>query len=354
MKAVIMAGGSGTRFWPHSRHAKPKQLLPLFGETTMLEATVDRLIQTGMIDDLTIVTRRDLRDQIQNLFFKKNTRDISRIIVEPKKKNTAPCIGLSALYLLLEDPNSVMAIFPADHLIGDNDKFIESLKDAEKLAREHEGIVTIGISPTYPATGYGYINYGDEAHGMRAYVVRGFKEKPDHATAEQFFKSGNYLWNSGIFVWSVAKFFEELQFHMPKLYLSLMKIRERIVAGEEYDDLWNEIEDQSIDYGLMERVEKAYVVRGEFAWSDVGSWKAIYDLSKKNEDENVIYGDGIVIDGTRNLIRSQDGRLITLFGLSDVVVVSTDDAILVCAREKAEDVKKIIDILNKSSRNSFL
>ena len=349
-----MAGGSGTRFWPYSRKKYPKQLLNIIGKSNMLQMTVDRLSKIKSIKDIFIVTRQDLVSVI-----KKNITGVKseNIILEPSAKNTAPCIGLSALKINRLDPNAVMAVFPADHLIVGHRNFNSALNTANHLARKKSSLITLGVIPTYPATGYGYIQYdhkSDMDH-LDAYQVKVFAEKPHLTLANRFLKSGDFLWNSGIFIWQVKSFMEQIQNHMPDLYDHLQEINKRLEQKKDFKDLWEDITPESVDYGLMEKVpaQDVYVIKAKFEWNDLGSWNSVYDVLSKLKNGNVVKGDGVVIDGKNNLIHSED-HFTAILGLDDITVVNTADATLVIPKAEVEEVKVLVEWLEKKKRNDLL
>ncbi len=298
-----MAGGSGTRFWPMSRQAKPKQLLKIIGDQNMLQITVDRLSKCKKTEGIYISTRKDLKTAI-----KKEIKGVlpKNIIAEPSGKNTAPCIGLSALHISKIDNEAVMGIFPADHLIVGHRAFEKALTHASKVAVEKDALVTIGIQPTFPSTAYGYIQYAldKKVNKLDAFPVRTFAEKPHINTAKRFIKSKDFLWNAGIFIWKVNVFLDELGRHMPELSNQLWKIAKRIKSRKSFVDYWSEIVPESIDYGLLEKAKNIYVVKSDFRWNDLGSWNAVYNVLPKRKDGNLVKGGGIVIDGKNNFIQN--------------------------------------------------
>jgi len=352
MYCVIMAGGSGTRFWPYSRFNRPKQLLNIVGESNMLQITVDRLKKINSVKDIFIVTRQDLANVINNEI--KHIKP-ENIIIEPSGKNTAPCIGLSALKIAQLDKNAVMGVFPADHLIIGHKNFAMAVASAKHVARKKKAILTIGLKPTFPATGYGYIQYNldSDADHIDAYKVKVFAEKPHLSLAKKFIKSGDFLWNSGMFIWTVDTFFKNVQQHMPDLYQQLKKINEEIENGNGFSHIWDGIVPQSIDYGLMEKAKDVYLIKAKFKWSDLGSWNTVYDQIPKTKEGNAIKGDGIVLNGKDNFIQS-DNRLTAIVGLDNIVVVNTDDATLVIPKNKVENVKELVEHLKKLKRNELL
>jgi len=352
MKCVILAGGSGTRFWPYSRHHHPKQLLNIIGDTSMLQMTVDRLKKIKKVTDIYIITRKNLYDLI--------IQDIKgikpdHVIVEPSGKNTAPAIGMMAAYLAIDNPDAVMGIFPADHLIVGHRKFEKAVSTANHLAKKGDNLVTIGIKPHYPSTAYGYIQYDEksEEDHIDAYHVKTFAEKPHKKLAERFIASGDFVWNAGMFFWRAGTFMDSLKTFMPDLTDSLNKIAPKLHAGEQFDELWKFIDPESIDYGLLEKTDNIYVVTGDFKWNDIGSWSALYDVLNPRDDGNIVRGNGKVMNGKNNLIQS-NGKFTAVLGLSDLVVVNTDDATLIVPRDKVEDVKDLVAFLKKDGQNNLI
>ena len=352
MYCVIMAGGSGTRFWPYSRNNRPKQLLNIVGETSMLQMTVDRLKKIKTVQDIFIATRQDLADVI-----KEEVTGIKHenIIIEPSGKNTAPCIGLSALKMAKLQKNAVMGIFPADHLIVGHKRFAKAITTAKYIACKRNALVTIGLKPTFPSTGYGYIQYDldSDVDHLDAYNVKVFAEKPHLSLAEKFIKSGDFLWNSGMFIWTVDTFFKNLQKHMPDLFQQLEQIDKLITAGKDFKDVWEKIKPESIDYGIMEKAKDVYLIKAKFEWSDLGSWNTVYDYMHKTDEGNAIKGDGIVLNGKNNFIQS-DNRLTAIVGLDNIVVVNTDDATLVIPKDQVENVKDLVNYIKKQNRKELL
>lgn len=357
--AVIMAGGRGERFWPRSRKSMPKQFLSLTKDgKTMIQHTVDRIHQLVDIDDIFIVTNKDyeglLLQQLPNLKRK-------NIILEPMSKNTAPCIGLVATYIKhkYEDEETTMVVLPSDHLIKYNEIFIDALKNAIEIASDEKNMVTIGITPSYPEIGYGYINFGYNEEDKRyngAYKVRCFVEKPNLETAKEYLATGKYLWNSGMFVWKTSTILESFQEYMPKVYTAFMRIKDAIETESEKEVLereFSELESVSIDYGIMEKYPDIYTIPGNFGWDDVGSWLALERTYQTNENGNIVDGNVITIDVKNSIIQAKD-KLVAIVGLENIVVVDTEDAILICAKDKAQDVKKVIENLKVCNRNQYL
>ncbi len=340
--AVIMAGGVGKRFWPQSRRATPKQLLNIVGDESMLKMTVKRLQRVTRLEKILIITNSDQE---------------AAILIEPEGKNTAPAIGLATIIIKARDPEAIMGVFPADHYIKDEEAFIEYLRSGIQVATEKKGLVTFGVIPTRPATGYGYIQYKQSSGKKRsAFSVKAFAEKPDRETAQLFLKSGDFLWNSGMFVWSVDAIIKSLKAYLPEIWDSLANI-ERAIGKPVWDSVltleWATLRSISIDYGVMEKAKNVFVVKVDYDWNDVGSWDAVYDLHKKDGHKNVSKGDVIYEDCHGNLVYT-GGRNISMVGVDDLVVIDTDDALLIVPRGQTERVKELVDNFEKEKKDSLL
>ena len=352
MRCVILAGGSGTRFWPYSRSSRPKQLLNIVGEKSMLQMTVDRLKKIKKITHIYIITRKDLYDQIIE---EVDGVDPKNVIVEPSGKNTAPAIGMMAALFQLNHKDEIMGVFPADHLIVGHKKFEKAINTADYIARKDSNLVTIGIKPTFASTAYGYIQYDEnsEIDHFDSYHVKAFAEKPHGKLAKRFLSSGDFLWNAGMFFWRVDTFMDSLNKYLPELHDSLTKIAPKLFSGESFDGLWDLIEPESIDYGLLEKASNIYVVSGEFRWNDIGSWNALYDILNSSKDGNIVKGNGEIIKGKNNLIHS-NGRLTAIVGDDNLIVINTDDATLVVPNDKVEDVKELVEMLKTSGKDNLI
>ncbi len=369
---VIMAGGSGTRFWPLSREAMPKQLLRIDGEETLIQQTIIRVRPLIPTDHIHIVTNKSQADQIRYQVPELN-RD--NFIIEPAAKNTAAAIGLAAVYLNHHNVDSVMGILPADHVIKNKEAFLDTMECAFTTAGEGY-LVTIGIKPVRPETGYGYIHAGErinssipplEKGGKGGFETGGvglsdvfhvdrFTEKPDIDTAKKYVADGHYFWNSGMFVWKTSVIISEIERHMPSLGAGLKEIRSAIGSSDEssvISRVFAGLESVSIDYGIMEKSDKVVVIQADLGWSDVGSWTALDDISSKDARGNVIAGNVVDIE-SRNSIIYASNRLVATAGLKDMVVVDTEDATLVCHKDRAQDVKKIVDELKKRGAEEHL
>jgi mannose-1-phosphate guanylyltransferase/mannose-6-phosphate isomerase len=350
---VILAGGSGTRFWPLSREKFPKQLLRIIGEETLIQQTVRRLLGAMPAHRVFIVTNEQQADSIELQLIDWKDELKENLILEPEGRNTAPAIGLAALHLMDKDPEAVMVVLPADHVIQQPIKFQQAVKVGVRLAMEGH-LVTFGIKPTRPETGYGYIQPDRRTRlcsvgTLSGYRVARFVEKPNLQTAKRYMGSGNFYWNSGIFMWKASAVLEELSKQNPGLFRSLKRIHTLRQSGDskgKVPKLYKQLEAISIDNGVMEHSSRAAVIPVHFEWSDVGSWSSLPEVGGCNEDGNVMYGN-IVDLGSTNSVLFGDRRIVATIGLSDMVVVDTADATLVCPKSSAQDVKAIVQVLKQ-------
>ena len=350
MFAVIMAGGSGTRFWPASRPHLPKQFLKITSDRTMLEETLARVALFTTLERTSVVVGQIHAEVTAQLL----AGTPVQAIIEPTGRNTSACIGLAALHLK-HDPKAAMAVLPADTFIADVNAFADSMKAAGEIALSGS-IVTLGIQPNRPETGYGYLQAGDEqgaAQGQPYFKVARFVEKPDGTTAIKYLASGNYFWNSGIFIFTVETILQEIAAHLPELHAGLCEI-EKAMGTADYDAVLNRVyptlESISIDYGVMERTaQPIYMLKTNFGWSDVGSWQALYELRTDDYDAhgNLLLGDAVTVDARNNLVYATTGRKIALLGVENLAVVDTPDALLIAPIDRSQDVKKIADLLKK-------
>ncbi len=356
MYGLIMAGGVGKRFWPWSRGKNPKQFLKISENKTMLRKTFERLISLMEPDKVFIVTNKMQKKKI--LLDIPEIPEVN-IVVEPFGKDTAPCIGLGSLFTMLKDPEAVQLVLPADHLIKDEKLFTNIVKKAVNFVERKNCLMTIGIKPTRPETGYGYIQYEipkKEKKRYQVFKVKTFAEKPNLETAERFLESGDFLWNSGIFIWKVKTILKEIENSLPELYEGLMNIN-KYINTKYYNTIlrrvYKQIKSISIDYGVMEKAEDVWVIKGDFGWSDIGSWEEFYNLGEKDKDLNVINGKGVLLDSTGNLILS-DKRFIAGIDLKDLVIIDTKDAVLIVPRDKCQKVKELVDYLRKKNMKEIL
>ncbi|KZE70492.1 mannose-1-phosphate guanylyltransferase [Paenibacillus elgii] len=355
--AVIMAGGKGERFWPKSRTHLPKQFLNISGNKSMIQQTVERLEALINISQIFIVTNEQyaelIRGQLPHL-------PVENIIIEPIGRNTAPCIGLASIIIEEKFPDSTMIVLPSDHIIKNEESFIHILKIAVDVARDDRNLVTLGINPTYPETGYGYIQSMNQIqiiNEFEVHKVSRFVEKPNLETAQAYVESGNFFWNSGIFVWktsTIRKYFQEL---LPQVHdiLETMKQAFDLTNREEIIKMeFLKMPDQSIDYGIMEKASPIYVIPCKLGWDDVGSWTALDRISGRDENGNVIRGKILNIDTKRCIIESNNGKLIATLGIEDLIVVDTDDVTLICTKDKAQEIKLLLKELRSQNLHHYL
>ena len=341
---VIMAGGGGTRFWPLSRQEKPKQILNLSGKDTMIGETVSRLSLAVPKEDIFIVTNEAQRESILSAVGGRIAED--HIMLEPVGRNTAACIGYAAFEVLKKYGDGILVITPSDAYIRDVSLFAETLKTAVRVALSEDKLVTIGIEPTFPATGYGYMEYDMQSEALAKPVLE-FKEKPDRATAEVYLKRGNYVWNSGMFIWKASTILGAFQKYLPDIYQKLSQIAEhfgRATESEVLKKIYPQIRSISIDYGIMEKADNVVVIPAEFGWSDVGSWDMFGVLHEKDQNGNIIIGEQINID-TTNTVSYAKNKMVATIGVDNLVIVDTEDALLVCGVKEAQRVKEVVERL---------
>lgn len=348
-----MAGGVGSRFWPRSKKKLPKQLLRIFGEATMIQATVDRLAGLVEKENVYVITNELQRPEVVN-----QLKDVppENIIEEPFGRNTAACIGLASVIIKAKDPNAITIVLPADHIIKDEEKFKQNLENAAKYANESKGLVTIGIQPTRPETGYGYIQIDDKEVSNNIHKVLTFAEKPNYATAVRFVESGDFLWNSGMFIWRVDVILDEIKTLMSDLYEGLVEIEKSLSSKnfkEELKTVYAQLKKISIDYGIMEKSPKVFLTKGTFNWSDVGSWEEVYQLSSKDENGNAAEGKVYTNNVNDSYIYSPN-KVTAVIGLDNVIVINHEDTVLICRRDKAQDVKEIVEYLKMNKMDEYL
>jgi mannose-1-phosphate guanylyltransferase len=356
LRAVILAGGRGTRFWPLGRSRRPKQFLNLTGSRPLAEETVRRVAKLVPPDRVALVADAGLTRALRRIF---PGLPKAAFVVEPAARNTAPAVLLATARVFLENPEAVVAVLPADHLIRDRARFLKKLRAAAEAAFEEGALVVFGVPPAYPATGYGYVRVekraGSRHHGEAFFSVRAFKEKPDRKKAERFLASGNYLWNSGMFVWRADAFARELAAADPTLFA----VWERILAALKKKDpaglvrAYAAAPATSIDYALMEKARRVLACRGDFGWSDVGSWSALYQVWERDAAGNACRGDSVVID-SRDCLVWNPGGTTALVGARDLIVVRTEDALLVCAADSDQKVREAVEILKKRRKSRLV
>ncbi len=353
---VIMAGGQGTRFWPRSRRTRPKQLLNIVGKTTMVEQTLARITPLIPPERVVVVAgtpyRKILRECLPQL-------PPENFLFEPVGRNTAACVGWAALWVQRRAREGIMAVLPADHLIQRETEFLHVLQTTAAVARTSGRLVTIGIQPTHPETGYGYIQRGEERLAVddrESFRVARFIEKPPRETAEQFLADGRYLWNSGIFIWRADSILTELQHYLPQLADGLEVLKTTLGSKRQaraIADVYPGLPSISIDVGVMERAQDVWVVPGHFGWSDVGSWRALAALLPQDAQGNVVLGEQRGLDTTGCLIYSPK-KLVATIGITDLVVIETEDVLLICPKARDQDVRGLVELLEREGRDDVL
>ncbi len=350
--SVIMAGGVGKRFWPLSKKKHPKQLLDIIGSKSMINLTIDRLKSLTDIDRIFIMTNRE---QMQMILSQNDELTEENFIIEPCGKNTAPAIGLAAHHLLKKDPEAVMGLFPADHLITDVELFTKTVEAAIQATHSNRALFTFGINPTYPATGYGYIQIDKDVqltrkpipNNIEIYNSKTFAEKPDITTAKLFLKSGEFFWNSGMFVWQAKVIVSKINRYIPETGAILTELSE-VMGTPEYENTinnkWKTIQPISIDYAVLEQSSRIYVVKADFDWNDVGSWDTVYKIEDKDKNKNVFRSKGLMLRSSGNYVYSKDLKVFAL-GVKNLVIVESDGALMILPRAESENIKEIVDTL---------
>lgn len=355
-RAVIMAGGTGTRFWPLSRKKKPKQFLPIISDKTMIEETTHRVLPLTSYSKIYTIANEEQTKSIHNLM---PEIPESNLLVEPQGKNTAPSLILATATINLMNPEAVVAALPADHLIRKTDVFLKKLEAGAAAASGSENLIVFGIPPSYPATGYGYIHFSEEnperIREEEFSKVLEFKEKPGLEQAKSFLEQGNYYWNSGMFVWQASVFGQKLEQYAPEMFLYWKRI---LSALEKYDTgqiqaIFDEIPSISIDYALMEKAQGVWMNEGDFGWSDVGAWSSLAGIWPQDDKGNALRGKNIILDA-ENCLLHNPRKLTALVGVKDLVVVDTEDALLICHQDQDQKIKDIVEILKKKGKDEYL
>ena len=356
----IMCGGGGKRLWPRSRKQSPKQFIKLFGEQTIFQKTIERVEKIVDPSHIIIVTNKDYQDEVAA-----QAPEIPRenVIAEPEAKNTALAVVYGALAIKKRDSEAVIANLPSDHFVSDSDQFAEIIHRAYEEAQSGNFLITIGIKPTSPHTGFGYIKKGQPKPGAKdceIFEVQGFTEKPELKVAKEYLESQNYYWNGGIYVFSLKTFFDAVIKLAPELWQNTQKLENAINNNnlEEIQKIYSQAEDLSLDYAVAEKASNMLVIPGDFGWSDVGDWQAVWEVEEKDENGNVIIkesekGDHVGIETKNCLIQISD-QLVTTLGVSDLIIVDTADALLVASKDKAEEVKKLVGLLKEKEKVEYL
>ncbi len=353
-----MAGGRGARFWPRSREKKPKHLLDIISKKTIIRETVDRIKPLITPDNILVVAGKKHAHALIKQLPEIPSRNI---IIEPEGKNTAACIGLAALHIHKMVPDDVMVVLPSDHAIADSCKFVDVIGAAAKIATQEDGLVTIGIKPSSIQTGFGYIEQADFFKNIaqeEVFRVKSIREKPDFQQAKYFVQSGNFYWNSGMFIWKASVILKEIGRWLPDLYAGLMKINKTIGSPREaviVPRVYKKLASISIDYGVMEKADNVFMLQGDFGWSDVGSWDALWKISPKDIKGNVaLSGSQTISEDSEGSLIYSPRKLTALVGVKDLIIVETKDALLICKKGRSQDVKKIVEKLDSQKIKKYL
>ena len=353
---AIIAGGIGSRFWPKSRVEYPKQFLDILNTgKTLIQSTVDRFLQFVPKENIFIVTSADYTSIVEEqlpCLSKEN------IVSEPSRKNTAPCIAYISFKILKNDPEANLIVAPADHLILDTVTFEQTCAKAIDFVEHHDALVTLGIKPTYPNTGYGYIQHETETSQENIFKVKTFTEKPNIDLAKTFLLSGDFLWNAGIFIWKVSTIIRMFEKHQPEMYEIFSQEKDKYNTAEEkeaIERIYPLCSSISIDYAIMEKADNVYVIPSSFGWSDLGTWASAYDNLEKDYLGNAVAGDRVmVIDSTQCMISAPHDKLMVLQGLDDFIVVDTDDVLLICKKEKEQEIKEYVAEVKRNMGDKYL
>ncbi len=354
--SVILAGGGGTRFWPLSRQNMPKQLLNISGNDIMINETVKRCNGAIESKDTFIVTNKTQAEVLKDVLHNEVPRE--NILIEPFGRNTAPCIAYAALVIKKRYGDAVMTVLPSDHYISNEKEYQRILNKAFDLAVNTDKLITIGIKPTFPSTGYGYINFNEEKYenNIDTYEVKEFVEKPNFSKAKEYVDSGSYLWNSGMFLWRASVILENFKRYLPRMYNQMEEIYDFIDTDKEHEVLtrvYENVKGISVDYGIMERSDDVLVIPGDFGWNDVGSWDALGAIFDNDDNGNIIKANHLGIDTKNSIIHSND-RLITTIGVDNLINADTKDALLICPKDRAQEVKDMVDLLKSRDMKEYI
>lgn len=351
---VLMAGGVGVRFWPYSRNSKPKQFLDVLGTgRTLLQSTLDRFLPLCPVENIFVVTHEEhaelVRQQLPQL-------SDDQILAEPMRKNTAPCIAYASYKIAQINPDAVIVVTPSDHLILKEQEFQEIIKKAADQAKPQDKLITLGITPTRPETGYGYIQYHQEKSFAKK--VKTFTEKPELSLAKKFLESGDFVWNAGIFIWGVQAIIKAFQQHLPEMAEVFEEIKTRLGTHEEKDSIlatYAQCKNISIDYAVMEKAQNVYVCLGNFNWSDLGSWASIHEISNKDENNNVVNANALTYDTRNCMIKGSSDKLIVAQGLNGYLIGEFGNVFIVCEKDKEEQFRRFVnDVKSRQNANDFL
>ena len=357
MYAAIIAGGSGTRLWPKSRQDKPKQFQNLYSDSTMLQDTVQRLEPLVPRENIFVIAGRShervIKEQLPWI-------DPSNVVGEPMGKDTAPAVGVIATIIHHRDPDAIILVSPADHIILKQKAFLRLLEVSEQVASEGPNVVTIGIKPTAPETGYGYIQMSENHRNMDdvdVHEVISFKEKPDFVTAEEYVSSWHYVWNSGMFIWSAKTVMDLFRDHAPDIHKLLMRYDGVIGTPDEskvFEQVYDAFPRISVDYAILEHTKNIFVIPASIGWSDLGSWASLREVKEPDENGNVVIGEHLGIDTHSCLIHGEHGRIIATIGLDNMIIVDADDALLIMPANRSQDIKHLLEELKKEGKGRYL
>ncbi len=360
--SVIMAGGVGSRFWPLSRERRPKQFLDILGTgRSLLQQTYDRLLRISKPENILVVTKDDYFSLV-----KEQLPDIpeENILLEPLRRNTAPCIAYAAMFVKQKDTEGIMIVSPADHYVGDVSEFVNTLNVAVTFVSQvkPEALVTLGIKPSRPETGYGYIQFDAkeqyEVESKSVYKVKTFTEKPDMETARIFVDSGEFLWNSGIFVWSAQTILNSIKKYLPEIYNEFENNKDKIGTEQEQQiikDIYEKVPAISIDYGVMEKEKSVYVIPASFGWSDLGTWGSLYENYPKDENDNVIQGNNVLtFDTHHSFISVPDDKLVVVLGLENLIVAESDGMLLIANKDFEQQIRNIVNMIKMEKGSDYV
>lgn len=353
---VIMAGGIGTRFWPMSRTNFPKQFLDILNiGKTLIQTTFDRFASFIPVENIYVVTSEEYVNIVKSQLPK---LPLQNILAEPSRKNTAPCIAYISFKLIQLDPHALMIVAPADHLISDNIAFTKVCLEALSFVKKHNAFITLGINPTYPNTGYGYLQYEQPSVSDNVYKVKTFTEKPNIELAKTFISSGEFLWNAGIFVWQVKNILIAFEKYLPEVYELFSAQKDKFNTPEEESallEIYPFSTSISIDFGIMEKADNVYVIPSSFGWSDLGTWNSAYENLQKDNHENAVTSDNVMLVDTGNcIVHTPKNKLVVLQGLQNYIVVDTGDVLLVCKKEKEQEIKEFVGDVKRQKGDKFL
>jgi mannose-1-phosphate guanylyltransferase len=350
---VLMAGGAGTRFWPYSRSSKPKQFLDVLGAgRTLIQSAFDRFLPLCPRENILVVTNKELGE----LTCQQLQVDSAQVLVEPMRKNTAPCIAYASYKIVKKNPEAIIIVSPADHIILNEGEFQDTVRKSVAEARSQDKLITLGIKPTRPETGYGYIQYLQGREELKR--VKTFTEKPALALAKKFVDSGDFVWNSGIFIWGVQAIMEAFARHLPELTEIFDEASPKFFTDQEDEVIqmaYAQCKNISIDYGVMEKADNVYVWLSDFSWSDLGSWGSLYEISKKDDNQNVVDGETLLLETRNSVIKGPKDKLIVVQGLNGYLVGVFDNVVIVCEKDKEDLFRRLVnDLKSKPNGNDYL